>query len=320
MIYTLTLNPALDRELTVATIEFDTVLRARESRIDFGGKGFNVSRMLASLGSQSVAMGYAGGRTGETLQAGLAGLGIETDFIWVEGETRTNVSIVSATDDHHLKVNEAGPVIPETAYRALLERVAGRVHAGEWWVLAGSLPPGVPTTIYADLIRLIQSAGAFAVLDTSGEALRQGIAAAPMLVKPNDSELSELSGLPVTTPQEAIEAATTLTGVNLVVISMGAQGAVLVSGAHAWVATPPHIQAGNPIGAGDSMVAGLVWALSRRDVMPDVLRWGVACGAATASQPGTTVGTLAQVTTFAEQVNLEEVAIPDSIRVSDSTR
>lgn len=313
MIYTLTLNPALDRELTVATIEFDTVLRARESRVDYGGKGFNVSRMLASLGGQSVAMGYAGGRTGETLQAGLTALGIETDFVWVEGETRTNVSIVSATHDHHIKVNEAGPVIPETACRALLERVAERVGAGDWWVLAGSLPPGVPATIYADLIHLIQEAGAFAVLDTSGEALRQGISAAPLLVKPNDNELSELSGLPVTTPHEAIDAAATLTGVKLVVISMGAQGAVLVSGTHAWVATPPTIQAGNPIGAGDSMVAGLVWALSRGDALPDVLRWGVACGAATASQPGTTVGTLEQVTAFAEQVQLEATTLPYSI-------
>jgi 1-phosphofructokinase family hexose kinase len=312
VIYTLTLNPALDRELTVDTIRFDSVLRATETRIDCGGKGFNVSRMLASLGIQSVAMGYAGGRTGETLQAGLTALGIETDFVWVDGETRTNISIVSTTDPHHIKVNEAGPSISEAARVALLERVATRLQAGDWWVLAGSLPPGLPVTIYADLIRLIQDAGAFAVLDSSGEPFRHGIAASPRLVKPNDNELSQWSGLPVTTPQEAMAAASTLIGVEIIVVSLGAQGAILISGAESWVATPPLIQAGNPIGAGDSMVAGLLWALNQGNPLSEVLRWGVACGAATASNPGTTVGTSAQVTTLATQVGMQAIPFKHS--------
>jgi 1-phosphofructokinase family hexose kinase len=302
VIYTLTLNPALDRELTVDSIAFDSVLRAKASRVDYGGKGFNVSRMLRSLGVQSVAMGYAGGRTGDMLEEGLNHLGIETDFVRIDGETRTNISIVSTTDPHHMKVNEAGPTISEAAHTALMERVSGRVQAGDWWVLAGSLPPGLPVAIYADLIALIQGAGAYALLDTSGTALRHGIAAHPFLVKPNDSEISELTGLPVTTPQEAIEAASTLTGVEIVALSLGAKGAVLVRKGQAWMATPPHIQAGNPIGAGDSMVAGLVWKLAQSAPLPDVLRWGVACGAATASQPGTTVGTLEQVQALETEV------------------
>lgn len=310
MIYTLTLNPALDRELTVDTVAFDSVLRATATRIDCGGKGFNVSRMLASLGVKSVAMGYAGGRTGEMLQEGLTRLGIETDFVWVEGETRTNVSIVSASDPHHIKVNEAGPSVSDAAWMELLEKVRGRVQAGEWWVLAGSLPPGVPATIYADLIHLIQSAGAYAVLDTSGDALRHGIAAHPFLTKPNDSEIRQLTGQSVSTPHEAIQAATSLTGVEMVALSLGAQGAVLVNRDQCWMATPPRIQSGNPIGAGDSMVAGLVWMLTRNAPLPEVLQWGVACGAATASQPGTTVGTLEQVSALAPQIRVETVTSP----------
>jgi 1-phosphofructokinase family hexose kinase len=304
VIYTLTLNPALDRELTVDTIAFDSVLRARTSRVDYGGKGFNVSRMLMSLGVESVAMGYAGGRTGEMLEEGLNRLGIETDFVWIDGETRTNVSIVSIADPHHIKVNEAGPTISETAHTALMERVKGRVQAGDWWVLAGSLPPGLPVTIYADLIDLIKGAGAYAILDTSGTALRHGIAACPFLVKPNDSEISDLTGLPVTTPQEAIAAASALTDLEIVALSLGAKGAVLVSKGQAWIATPPHIQTGNPIGAGDSMVAGLVWMVAQSATLPDVLRWGVACGAATASQPGTIIGTLEQVQALETQVTV----------------
>ena len=108
MIYTVTLNPAVDRELRVPAIEFDTVLRASAWRVDFGGKGFNVSRMLCALGAESVALGFAGGRAGELLRDGLHALGIATDFVWVPGETRTNVSIVSEAPPRYVKVNEPG--------------------------------------------------------------------------------------------------------------------------------------------------------------------------------------------------------------------
>src|SRR6266542_3364766 len=113
MIYTLTLNPAVDRELTVPSMKFDSVLRASESRVDFGGKGFNVSRLLKAVGEPNIAVGFLGGNAGELLQKGLQGLGIGTDFVWVTGETRTNVSIVTSSHDHYLKVNEKGPLVDD---------------------------------------------------------------------------------------------------------------------------------------------------------------------------------------------------------------
>src|SRR5512133_2411707 len=111
MIYTLTLNPAVDRELTVSAIEYDSVLRASESRVDFGGKGFNVSRLLKGLGAESTAVGFLGGKAGEILQDGLKSLDIGTEFVWVPGETRTNVSIVTQSSGHYIKVNEKGPQV-----------------------------------------------------------------------------------------------------------------------------------------------------------------------------------------------------------------
>ena len=110
MLYTVTLNPAVDRELTVPAIEFDSVLRASASQVDFGGKGFNVSRVLKSLGAASTTLGFAGGKSGELLRDGLHSLGIETDFVWIDGETRTNVSIVSTTQKRYVKANEPGEV------------------------------------------------------------------------------------------------------------------------------------------------------------------------------------------------------------------
>jgi fructose-1-phosphate kinase PfkB-like protein len=151
MIYTLTLNPAIDRELTVEEIEYDKVLSALETRIDFGGKGFNVSRMLKSLGTSSVAVGFVGGNTGRRLQNGLHALGIDSDFVWVESETRTNISVVTQVHDHYLKVNEKGPLVDETKQDELLDKIDSIAQAGDWWVLAGSLPRG-GRSFYARII------------------------------------------------------------------------------------------------------------------------------------------------------------------------
>ena len=309
MIFTVTLNPAVDRELTVADIVFDTVLRASEWRVDCGGKGFNVARMLSSLGTPSVALGFAAGKSGELLQGMLEGLGIDTEFVWVEGETRTNVSIVSSDNDRYVKVNEPGPTITETNLVQLADKIRQRVQAGEWWVLAGSLPPGVPKDYYSELIKIIQSAGAKVFLDTSDEALRQSCSAGPNLVKPNDEEAHELTGLPISTPAEIVAAGAAIekTGPENVVISLGKKGALLVSEGKGWLAASPEIIEANPIGAGDSMVAGIVWGLSQGDSMQEALCKGIACGAATASQNGTTVGTLEQVTELLKKIELNEV-------------
>jgi 1-phosphofructokinase family hexose kinase len=309
MIFTVTLNPAVDREMTVDAITFDTVLRASDWRVDCGGKGFNVARMLKSLGISSVALGFAAGKSGEMLNDKLQALGIETDFVWVEGETRTNVSIVSSENGQYVKVNEPGPTITGADLAQLGKTIGDRVKAGDWWVLAGSLPPGVPQTYYTELINIIQSAGAKVFLDTSDEALRQNCAAKPLLVKPNDEEAHELTGLPVGTKAEiaAVGAAISAMGPRNVIISLGKEGAVLVHDGKAWLAASPEIIAANPIGAGDSMVAGVVWGLSQGDSMQEALCKGIACGAATASQKGTSVGSLDQVNQLLAEVQLKEI-------------
>lgn len=309
MIYTVTLNPALDRELTVPAITFDSVLRATEARVDWGGKGFNVSRMLAALGTPSVALGFAGGHTGEALREGLTTLGISTDFISINGETRTNVSIVTPDSAHHIKVNEAGPTISLAAQTALKRLVRERARPGDWWVLAGSLPPGIAPTFYADLIREIKAAGGQVILDTSGEPLRHGCAAQPDLIKPNALEAGQLTGLPVDTLKEVLRAATELQAtVDYIVVSMGRAGALMVGKEQNWFAAAPAIQERNPIGAGDSLVAGLVRGFSQGDG-PTALRWGVACGAATASHSGTMIGTCAEVERLVQEVQIHKIEV-----------
>ena len=309
MIYTLTLNPAVDRELTVPAMEFDSVLRAIEARVDFGGKGFNVSRLLKGMEASSTAVGFLGGRAGELLLDGLQSLGIGTDFVWVPGETRTNVSIVTQSHDHYLKVNEKGPLVDEAKQQELLEKIDSLAKPGDWWVLAGSLPPGVMDDFYARVVNVLNKHEAHAILDTSGESLKLGCAEKPYLVKPNAEEAHVLTGLPMDTPSEIAAGAAEIRrlGAQNVVISMGKAGALLHVTEGSWLTHTPKIQEKNPIGAGDSMVGGLVWALTQGIALKESLGWGVASGAATASLPGTEVGTRPLIEELFSQVQFERL-------------
>jgi 1-phosphofructokinase family hexose kinase len=309
MIYTLTLNPAIDRELTVAEVQFDSVLSAVKSQVDFGGKGFNVSRLLRSMGMPSTALGFIGGRTGDRLQHGLQALDIGTDFVSIPSETRTNISIVTEKHDHYIKVNEKGPLVDEPKQRELLDKIASIAAAGDWWVLAGSLPPGVPDSFYAQIIAILNRYQAISILDTTGESLRLGCEAKPFLVKPNAEETQKLTGLPVDTVAQIALAAAELRkmGAQNVVISLGKKGALLQTADESWLVHSPKIQEKNPIGAGDSMVGGLVWALSQGYPLKESLGWGAASGAATASMSGTEVGSRTLIEELFQQVKYEVI-------------
>jgi 1-phosphofructokinase family hexose kinase len=197
MIVTVTPNPSLDRTLTVPRISFDEMIRASGSRLDWGGKGFNVSRALQALGTGSVATGFLGGATGQMLAGGLRELGIAADPLPIASETRTNTVIVETETGRYIKVNEPGPTVRPEELSAFLQKVRARIQPGDVWVLSGSLPPGLPTDFYAQLVSLVQDGGARALLDASGEPLRLGCAAGPCLVKPNALEAEELAGHPI---------------------------------------------------------------------------------------------------------------------------
>jgi len=308
MIYTLTLNPALDRELTVPAIEYDAVLRATQSQIDFGGKGFNVSRQLKNLGVTSTAVGFLGGRTGEMLQDGLRAQGIETDFIWLnDGETRTNISIVTPGGEHYIKVNEKGPLVSKQQQAEMISKVKWLAKPGDWWVLSGSLPPGLPDSFLAQLIALLNNGGAQVLLDTTGAPLHLGCQAGPFLVKPNAHEAQELTGLTVGSFAEAQRAAAEICriGAQNVLLSLGRSGALLQTQSQTWLARCPSIEEKNPIGAGDAMLGGMLWALTNHLALQEAFAWGAACGTAAASLHGTGMGPRQLVEQLLAQVQIK---------------
>lgn len=291
MIYTLTLNPAVDLELSTPRLQMNEVNRATGSRKDCGGKGLNVSRMLSYLGTESIAMGFTGGKNGEWIVEQMQAQGVTTCFTSIVGETRTNV--VLTTDDHssHIKVNDPGPLVTGEEFEALLQQVKMVAAAGDWWVLAGSLPKGVSTDCYARLIDIIHTAGGFTLLDTSGEALKSGCAAGPTLVKPNLEEARELLGNQQLSPEECMKQIAEL-GPQQVIISLGKDGVAYINDNVSCLMQSPKIIEKNPTGAGDSLVAGLVYSLNLGNTLAGAVRFGAACGAATASLPGTELGNL----------------------------
>lgn len=308
MIFTLTLNPALDKQYSVDNLIMNDVLHAKEIQLDYGGKGFNVSRMLANLGQPSTALGFLGGKTGEIMREGLISQAINLIEIPVAEETRTNITVVSTLDNRHIKVNEKGPQIQKNEIDLLIERVTALASPNNLWVLSGSLPPGVPVDIYNTLIYLIKSKGGSVILDTSGVALKEGLKAGPKLVKPNLFELSQLTGSELNSLDMVLAKLDQVgkVGAENLAVSAGSHGALITDGDQAWVCVPPQIKEINPVGAGDAMVAGLTRSYFNGDDLVTSLKWGVACGTAAAMQSGTKMPEKAIVEEVFRKVTIEE--------------
>jgi 1-phosphofructokinase family hexose kinase len=257
-------------------------------------------------------MGFIGGATGQKLKHGLEDLGIKTQLVPIKDETRTNIVITEAGNERYIKVNEAGPTLQAMEIDALYECIKQRIQPGDICALCGSLPPGTPDNFYADMVTLIQDHGARALLDTSGIPLSLGIEACPFLVKPNVLEAAALTGHELNTLADA-EVATAIllrAGANIVALSMGAQGMILATKQHANFyilhAEPPQIKVKHPTGAGDALLAGIIYALDHGWSMAETARWGVASGTAAAMREGVSVGSFAEIQRLAPYVSVEE--------------
>ena len=288
MIYTVTFNPAidyvvrLDRELKVGDVN-----RARGEDCVLGGKGINVSGVLAELGCESVALGFVAGETGAWLERGLAAQGLKTDFVHLEhGMTRINVKIKA---EKETELNGAGPDIPEGAMQAL-ETKLDRLQKDDILILAGSIPASLAQTTYERLLARLEGRGVRAVVDATRDLLVNVLRYRPFLIKPNNHELSEIVGIKLTNDNEVVTAAKMLQdkGARNVLVSMAGDGALLLDeqgGVHR-IGCPKGTVV-NSVGAGDSLVAGFVAGYQQSGGNYDTaLRLGTACGSATAFSLG----------------------------------
>lgn len=289
MILTLTLNPAIDKSTTVAGLVPEHKLRCTPPVYQPGGGGINVARALGKLGTASTAVYLAGGHSGAFFTELLAAEALDTQVVPIAEPTRESFVVVDTITNQQYRFGMDGPMISEAEWRACLAAVAARLD-GAYLVASGSLPPGIPTDFYARLADLARTRGTRLILDTSGEALQRATEAGVYLIKPNLNELSRLSGVDKLELEQVDDAARALVerGVaEIVVVSLGPQGALLVNRETIEYAPAPTVKKRSTVGAGDSMVAGLTLALSRGWSMADVVRYGVACGSAATMNEGT---------------------------------
>lgn len=292
---TVTPNPAVDRTLRVDDLTFGGIARVQDTQVDPGGKGINVSRVLRQFGCPTAVLGLAGGSSGQSLVHALAALSIESDFITIPGETRTNLTLTDG--EREIKVNEPGPSVPRTAIDALLARVRQRARESSAVVLSGSLPPGVPAELYAELIRTIRDEGSKPVLDTAGPPLAHGVVARPYLIKPNRREAEVLLGLALDTDDAIREALRRLSGygIPVVALSLGTRGAVCACDGVAWRVEAPPIVVQSTVGSGDAFLACMLLALLGGADPGTALAVGTAAGSASAALPGSCLCTPADL-------------------------
>lgn len=289
MIYTVTLNPALDKTATVENLRLDSVNRISELRVDPGGKGINVSKVVRELGAKTVAIALLGGHTGTMLRNMLAELGIECKVLEVEGETRTNLKIKDPALKTNTDINEPGPEVTDEQLRGMLDGLVGEVGSGDIVVLSGSLPRGAAADTYKVWVAALKKTGAKVYLDADGDKLVRGIEAKPDLIKPNEIELGAMMGRTLDADDKIVEAARELIdgGLDRVMVSMGGAGALYVARDVTIKANPVKVPVGSTVGAGDSVVAALAYAQDKGLGLEDTMRLAMATGAANVMQSGT---------------------------------
>ena len=286
MIYTVTFNPALDYVVTVNHFTLGSVNRTVRENIFYGGKGINVSALLANLGYESTALGFVAGFTGEEIERGVKALGFGSDFIKVEnGMSRINLKLKS---DEESEINGMGPQITPDDVRKLFEKL-GRLTKGDVLVLSGSIPAAIDDTIYERIMERLDGRGIRIVVDAEKDLLLNVLKYHPFLIKPNNHELGQMFGTELSTDEEIVEYAGKLQdmGAVNVLVSMAKDGAILVSEdgqVHKQAVAKGTVK--NSVGAGDSMVAGFIAGYLDTGDYRHALKLGTACGGATAFSDG----------------------------------
>lgn len=308
MILTLTLNPAIDRNVSADRLVFDDrayILTTDEAP---GGRGINASMVIHSFGGKTVAIAPAGGESGERFRQHIAKRGFDVDLIPVGADMRTNLTI---TDKHGLtvKLNEFGPELKAGELERIEQAIQNRLPKAKWLMLCGSLPRGVPDTFYAKLIQAAREAKVSTLVDADGDALLHAVEAGPTIVTPNQQEAERLLNRALLTRSHYIDAVERIQamGAAEVVLSLASRGAYGMVGDRIYEAVPPRVDAVCPIGAGDAMAAAFVWARAKGKEFWDALRWAVATGTASAQLPGVTFANVDQTKAIYKKVDVRPV-------------
>ena len=285
MILVINLNASVDKRYKMKDLIKGEVMRAAEVDNTPGGKGIHVANVATILGEDCIATGYLGGKSGEFISEKLQDYGIKQDFVQVAGETRSCLAIITESGAQ-TEILEPGPTVTQEEQEAFMAKYQELLSKATVVAASGSMPKGLPRDFYGQLINLARKAGKPFLLDTSGEALIQGIKAQPYFVKPNNDEIKVLVGAELRSDEDIVHVLQKFMeeGIKMPVISLGAQGSMAGYNQHVYKITVPKIQCKNPVGSGDSFVAGIAVGIERGMAIEDVLSLGAACGTANAME------------------------------------
>lgn len=309
MIYTVTLNPAIDKTVVIDHFRAGSVNRVGSVREDAGGKGINVSKCLKKMGVESTAAMILAGSTGKRLEAMLGTLQIPALPVWAEGESRTNLKIIDPVMKENTDINEPGPVVSAALLESLKEKLGAKICPGDIVVLSGSLPAGVDRGLYGMWTAYFRGLGACVYLDADGEPMRKGMAALPYMIKPNNDELAALLGKPSLSREEMLAEGKRLLeeGIGQIVISLGGDGALFVGGDGCYYAEALRVPVQSTVGAGDSVVAAMAYAQEKKLSPEERIRLSIAMGAASVMQSGTQPPEASLVWELAKQVSMTKM-------------
>ncbi len=309
MIITVTLNPALDKTVLVRNFEVNHVCRVEEARLDPGGKGINVSKVIHSLGGRSVAVGVVGGAAGEYIRDQLDLMGIRNDLVFSRTETRTNLKIVDPDRHTNTDINEPGAPLTVQELQEVWEKLSDLINPGDTVVFAGKNPPGMADQQLAEWITLLKQEHVKVALDTVGMPMKIGVAAGPTVIKPNQAELEELCETELPDREALVAAARKVVanGVEIVVVSLGADGALFVRADEALHAHGVSVPVGSTVGAGDAMMASILWDLERGLGWEELAVRAVAVSAANVMCSGTQPAAAKDMEPLLYQVRVERI-------------
>ncbi|MDD1501521.1 1-phosphofructokinase [Lysinibacillus sp. CNPSo 3705] len=286
MITTITLNAAIDQVYEMNSLMLGKTNRVLQKLQQGGGKGINVARVIQTLGGEVVIGGFVGGLNGEKIMALLKEENMQTGFIQIEGESRICLTVSNKQTKEMTELLEDGPTIYEHEWQEMLKWIKAQAECSEYFVLSGSLPKGIPMAAYGMIIRLLKQKGVRVALDTSGEALKQGVEAIPFIIKPNEDEIVQLIGKQVKAQDDLIQAGEKIQdlGIEHVCFSLGEKGALFVNRLGVYQVNAPKINVINTVGSGDAFLGGLVYKLSEGVDCTEAYKWAVACGSANAGE------------------------------------